>query len=91
MQSHYRLKNHHLYHHLRPEAVLANSVALNSDSFSNFKASTLEDDKEVSAATQNILHVEVPRLAHAIEKGEVLVVNSKQLASELHRRGINVR
>lgn len=86
-----RLKNSHLYHLLRPEALLANNVPLNSDSYSNFKASTEEDDRELREATQRVLNVEIPRLARAIEQGEVLVVNSKQLVNELHKRGINVR
>jgi hypothetical protein len=45
----------------------------------------------VRAATRRVVEDEVRTLAAAIERREVLIVNSKQLVSELHHRGINVR
>jgi len=58
---------------------------------SDGRASSQEDDQEVREATNRIVKVEVPKLAAAIEQGEVIIVNSRQLVSELHKRGINLR
>ncbi|KAL6050246.1 Clu domain-containing protein [Balamuthia mandrillaris] len=86
------LKSAYLFRLLRPELVKGNKQPLSSDAFSNFGRHQKEvNSAEVTEAYHRLIGVIIPSFSSWLDQQPVSKTNIRDLNSNLHRQGINVR
>ncbi|KAL6070346.1 Clu domain-containing protein [Balamuthia mandrillaris] len=86
------LKSAYLFRLLRPELVKGNKQPLSSDAFSNFGRHQKEvNNAEVTEAYRRLIGVIIPSFSSWLDQQPISKPNIRDLISNLHRQGINVR